>query len=814
MNQIDEHVGVSPFSSTGLATIALTGRPPITVVTQAVETATDLLGGYLRPGRGETGDGAPIRTPGATSDGNDPSTGGILERSVGSRPGRLLVISGDYGTGKTHLANYLLRQAHRQRGWAAQQPQPQIVAHCGYVMATSGGFERLYRDLLASFHRDELAQTVDDSYADIVADALDSLDSTKDIAIALRSGQVGAAEVVEDLDLIDSLLARQLRTELGKIAKRAGLGQAARSDEFGDALALLLLQREQLGDAVWDWLGGGAPSPTLTSRGIVHPIQGEEMALQALGVFAYLFGRSRHRLVLAIDELDRILMAPDRPQTPVAERFRRLLETFDAAGAFLIVAALPDLFEKLGGSAGRRPGQWVDLEPFTQGEIGNLITQVHSDGRLEPFTDDAPELIRAITGGTPRSVIRLCFRAWQLKIDRKLAIISPDVIVAAARAQADFPTLTVVRNDIRSILQKLRLSFRRQYWHPGVFKLIDFWVTRESSGASCAIVIRNSVVTESDVKALIDLAEDLHLAPGEGSGRHLGASVSTLLVITGHLRVGFRERVIGAFESEPIQYGMYDFSGELGGAITRALAGTGGQHPEDALLQLQAGIGRLAVQQAHSQDYLDRLALRLDELNGTISQIPAALRESAPARASRLPSGQQTLSPPVQRLFDQVRRSLDRLLNTTSVFRAEFDPTIPLADLLSRRERLWPWLEAPRFYQTVGALTTVRDLVVAFETAVTGFFAHHHTAASGSAGADDVAGLRRICESYDMVLDHMRLFDLADHPVTLDAEPDSTDLAIRDWLDRWQSARDQLQDLGAAVIQTALPLSSVDDGQG
>lgn len=807
MNQIDERLRTNPFSSTALAAIELTGRPPVTVVTSAIETGTEVLNDYLRLAYAE-------RT-------NDlPDSIAQLERSPS---GRLLVVVGDYGMGKTHLANHLLREAVRQSGDGDRKARPRTVVHVAYLTATAGGFDQLYRDFVTVVDPVEVARTVDDYYADVVAGTLAKSDYTKDIALQIRTGEREAAEVVEDLDLIDTLLARELREVLTKIAKRAGLGTDARADEFGNALALLLLRRNQFGDEVWEWLEGKAPSETLVRRGVHHQIRGDAMALEGLGVLAYLFGRSQHRMVVAIDELSQMLFASHAARSPMTDWFRRLLETFDAAGAFLITAALPDLFEKLGGSAGARPGTWLELSPFDRVAIQSLIERTQTWGAMEPFTPDCPALLERITGGSPRQVIRLCHRAWQLKIQDGLGAISAEVIMRAARVRTDFPTRTVVRVAVREALQglagSLRVSFREQYWHPEVFESVDFWVTADSQEASCAIILTDSVVTEEDALALTTKAHKFHPQNVDGSKTTAAPSIPTVLVVIGHLHLGFREKVIRAFESEPIHYGVHDFKEELGATVTSALGRVERLRPDDVLERVRSDLGRLTVQQAHSQDYLDRLALRIDELNAAVTHLPAAMSRDlrAPTFVQRLgvtasAEAAIDLPRPVVELFQSVLHLLTELADTRPAFRYALDPAASSDDLAHRRQRLWPWLDSKEFYQAVGVLTILREVVVAFQDSVTEFWARHGQAASSPDDATRAtAALREVCESYEMVVDHLRLPDLDERPVTLgrvgrEDREDREDIARSVWRDRWRVAKGQVKTLGQAVLSTAYPL--------
>ena len=119
---------VNPFPATAVAS----GAETVTVETSAVRGARHLLDDYLT---------ARVR-PGA---------------------GNVIAIVGDFGTGKTHLTNELLRHVDRAEGKST---------HVIDIEASTGTFVALYQRFVAQLDEMDVMRRVREYYADIVADDL------------------------------------------------------------------------------------------------------------------------------------------------------------------------------------------------------------------------------------------------------------------------------------------------------------------------------------------------------------------------------------------------------------------------------------------------------------------------------------------------------------------------------------------------------------------------------------------------------------------------------------------------------------------
>jgi KaiC/GvpD/RAD55 family RecA-like ATPase len=141
-----------------------------------------------------------------------------------------LAIVGDYGTGKTHIAQDMLRQI-------AAEGNPNL--HPLYLDAPSDTFLALYKErFLRKLDRNTVLRRVDEYYADIVADELIKSKLTRPVAEALRKREISPDEVVRNFGLIESKFVRALAKKLKAVTEQS---------DFGTALLLLRRPEFQAG---------------------------------------------------------------------------------------------------------------------------------------------------------------------------------------------------------------------------------------------------------------------------------------------------------------------------------------------------------------------------------------------------------------------------------------------------------------------------------------------------------------------------------------------------------------------------------------
>src|SRR5262249_46812060 len=128
-----------------------------------------------------------------------------LDAGPASGPGMVIAVLGEPGTGKTHLAARLIRQARR----VLADP-----AMAMYLDVGSSTFVDLYHKFVDHLTEVKIRDLVNACYADVVVESLLERGLGGDIAEWLRAGEVTPQQVVERLGLMTSALLREVRRRL------------------------------------------------------------------------------------------------------------------------------------------------------------------------------------------------------------------------------------------------------------------------------------------------------------------------------------------------------------------------------------------------------------------------------------------------------------------------------------------------------------------------------------------------------------------------------------------------------------------------
>ncbi|SDS53981.1 BREX system ATP-binding domain-containing protein [Actinoplanes derwentensis] len=755
----------NPFSPSAVAATNWTGRAPVTVSTDATEEALRRVYGYLEPQAGERNDAAA-------------ESGPVADPAALRRRGITVGLVGEYGSGKTHLAMHLLRSARLR----SEESRFGAILHESYMEAPDGTFDVLYRRFMEGQDPNELRTTLRHYYADAVADVLARSPLTVDTARRLRNREVDADDVVEKLGLIDSILSDRLRDNLLAVTQR---------EEFAVALTMFL-RRKEFAEDIWTWLSGGKATQALIDRGFPGPIRGNDMALEAMGVFAMLYGRRHHRFVMVIDELHNILKGNREPDPQLLIGFRKLFEVFEAAGACLVMVGLPDLWEILGGSTRERLVDSIEMAPLEAGDVRNLIEQTQAEvfrtaPVLAPFADSAPALIASVTQGNPRQIIKICQRAYdRLLRTPELPQIDTDVVLEVAAKRPDLPDRKGVRREIRHLLSARGLIAARDTVPAARAGStpVDFWVTSEGRDPGCAVLVSLSITTEQDSAALEARARQLRAAvPG----------AEAVLVVIGYLDERLTRRLSGEFGNEPLLFSRHDFAEEFTTTVTAALARIAGLDPRNVEARLLERVTWLAQQQSYTQSYNESLAARVEDVRAAVDRQFTTLRTELGAwRESAVTAG-GALPEPVDEAFREAYEVLGRFNRTATAMQSALSVAAGPEDAQRYREQLLDQLSVPELYAANGVVALLTDLVNAFRWGISEWFARPDP---------DVRLLTRICGTYDALYFEVQVPRL-DHFPALATGPDTDDVSQSTWRIWRHDLQDQLEELGARVQEAA-----------
>jgi hypothetical protein len=607
------------FQVGGVARLSPGGLQYLTIQTEAVRLALDHLRDYLE--RTRTG-----RTSGQAKKKED---------------GAVIAIVGEYGTGKTHLAGELLRRIEE-----ANDP----TIHTFYLDAPSDTFLALYRDrFIPRLNKGQVQRRVEDYYSDIVAEELDGSELTRATAERLRRRDISPDRVVKEFGLMESKFVRLLGEKLKMVTER---------EDF--STALLLFRRPEFENAIWEWLKGSPPDPTLKERGIRRQIDSDPQALEAIGVMAFLFGRQHHRFVLIIDEMEKVFSPSAAPDQATILAFKKLMEAVLDTRALLILAGLPDFWEILPPDALQRVTLKVTPSPLTPEETEQYIreAQLRATGaaHLEPFTPDTVSYLTEIAGGNARKIFRLCYHMYQAatlagtKVDRAM-------IREVAREQFEVTTTEDVVGEITRVIDGHGWRFQRDQTFDGAEpkkdSRVDFWLPVGDDESGCAVLLARSILQESEAKALAERSGKVRIRD------EAGPKIATLLVVNGYLAENLAPQVESAFDRVVI-HRLRRFPEDLEAALTGLRVRLEQRRREDVLATIRDRVDEIARQNlgfgTRLSDLVELALTRRDVQVAVATGLRSVFGQLAGTASA--PEGD---FPHFLELFDSARRAADSL---------------------------------------------------------------------------------------------------------------------------------------------------------
>lgn len=703
---------VNPFPATAVAS----GAETVTVSTPAIHEARHLLDGYLT---------APAK--------------------VGS--GNVLAIVGDYGTGKTHLAAELLRHIGRTAG---------STTHTISLEASTGTVGRLYHAFVAQLDQADVTRRVREYYADIVADDLGPSEHAAGLVPKLRSGELDPVQVVDQLELMDSDLLQRVRGKLEDVTNK---------EEFGTALTLLL--RTGFDRAVWEWFRGGVPDQILVDRNIREAIRSDADALEAMGVFALLYGHRSHRFVLVIDEVDKLLStSQDTVTAPVG--FKRMLEVFAAANALLILVGLPDYIDAVGKTVVERVGRIIQVSALTTEHVEEYIRRRQQEASgsaiLAPFTHDSVKYLVDITDGVARKVVRLCHYLYrEAASEGPQAQVTEAMVREIARAQVGFfVNIESVRREVRRTLDAQGLPYIRDYSiGSNANARVDYWIPLGDGDSGCAVLITGSVFGTHDVELLNETAIMI---------KNAVTDAETVLIVVGYLPAVLSQELTDVFGIEPLVYDRWTFNESLAAILSTRASRVEEASAEEPLTVVRNKVERMSRQQTNTQRLIEKLAAYVDTIQASTSHefgairrdldgITQALQSTSGGRMTDRGAAPPSLPQSVSALFEDTSSALSKLSLVDEVFqKALTGAGRSLPDAVEARMAIRTRLGSPKLFEAVGVVSLLRTLLDAFRDAVTEWYRLH---ASGVRDVDKEE-LSALCRSYDALYDVLPLFRLTE----------------------------------------------------
>jgi hypothetical protein len=546
------------------------------------------------------------------------------------------------------------------------------------------------------------------------------------------------------------------------------------------------LLRSGFDRAVWEWFRGGVPDQVLVDRNIREPIRSDADALEAMGVFALLYGHRGHRFVLVIDEVDKLLAtSSDTVTAPIdelgkrrsstsastltaPEGFQRMLEVFAAANALLILVGLPDYIDAVGKTVMERLGRIIRVSALTTGHVEEYIRRrqqaTSGTATLAPFTHDAVRYLVDITDGVARSIIRLCHHLYRKAVSEGPGTrVTEAMVREVARAQVGFfANIESVRREVRRTLDTLGLRYRRDYTVGSNTRArTDYWIPLGDQDSGCAVLITESVFGAHDVQLLNETAILI---------KNAVAAAETILIVVGYLPAALSQELTEVFGIEPLVYDRWTFNESLAAILSTRARLVEETSTEDPLAVVRNKVERMNRQQANTQRLIEKLAAYVDTMQASTNHEFGAIRRDldgirqALQPASAAWTADREIAPPglpprVSTLFEETSSALSALNQVDEMFRKALTGAgRSLPDAVEARMAIRTRLNSARLFEAVGVASLLHTLVDAFRNAVTDWYRLH---ASGvrNVGKEELSAL---CRSYDALYDVLPLFRLTE----------------------------------------------------
>ena len=709
----------NPFPASAVARLSALDTESVSIITPALEQALTYADDYVSRVRQEDTD--------------------TTNHSEG---GNVIAIVGEYGTGKTHIALQILRRI-------AQADES--LVHTMYLDAPADTFLALYRDrFIPKLSKMDVRNRVAEYYSDLVAEQLSDSELTAKTADALRARELSPESVVRHLGLMEADFLQILNARLGVVAEL---------DDFGTALTLFL--RPEFEAAVWDWLSCNPPDPVLVERGIHKTIDTDAEALEAMGVFALLYGRQGHRFVLVIDELEKVLSdtSPHRPDEGIILAFKKMLEIFGRTQAFLVLIGLPDFLEALPDDARQRIACLVRPTALTASDTLRYIEEsqrrISGGSGIKPFSRDVVQYLVELAGGNARKVVRLCYHSYQIASSKNTDV-TRAMVREAARDQFELSTNDDVQSEVTRIFDSNGWLFESEHSF-GTSKRsprANYWLPIGDQGAGCAIIIGRSILHADEARRLAQLAKQIS---GSKAGKRL-----IVLVVNGYLADNVSKEISTAYD-RVIIYSSRRFSDDLEAAVKGIRQRLETAENENLLLLLRDRLEEISRQNSRIRSSVE------DVLYSTMR--PTLMEQAAErgvkkafASVSGYPRISDSRFPSISAIFDDLSNRIASMRNSLilsmdaslSVFRALPEPS---SEVMAKEE------SSPDIMPTAevfGVLHLIEEAIDAFRESIMLIMEMQKSRGGGasvkfwvvSVGAEPSAraSLRMLCQAFDFLV--------------------------------------------------------------
>jgi type II secretory pathway predicted ATPase ExeA len=615
----------NPFPATAVAVLRPSDTEVLTIPTEAVQQASVFLSDYLQRSR--------LDSP---------------EESTGS----IVAIVGEYGTGKTHIALSLL---------ATLRDQDTVQVHSFYLDAPADTFLALYRDrFIPRLRRRDVRQQVENYLSDVLAAHLRQSKITAPAADTLEAGSTDPIQLMQTVGLIESDVMRDLKQRLRAVTER---------DDYASALSLFL--RPEFEDAVWEWLCGNPPDPALRERGITRAIDSEPAALEAIGVFAFLYGRRGQRFVLLVDEMEKVLTPTsgrDVDQATVLA-LKKLMEAVGRTRSLLVLIGLPDFLETLPEDTRQRISAKITPGPMTVAEITQYIREVQKNrlghAQLKPFNRDSVAYIEEITGGNARRVVRLCYLAYQAASVGGTQI-TRATLRDVARDQFESAPQHNAAHEVARIFDSTGWSYEQDVsLNADKMATVDFWLPLADGQVGMIVVLSRSLLYSAEVEETV-----ARVAAWKSNRSGL---VLSILVLNGYMAENFSSTVSRAFD-RVLYLGSRDFREDFEAVARGYRDRLESSTRKDTLEHVAERVDQLGRQLDFIIDEFERSRRSAVQTNDIETSVAMGIRRFFAEIGSEISAARAPGFEAAYRVLDEAHEAVAMVRNRAVTARSDFPP--------------------------------------------------------------------------------------------------------------------------------------------
>jgi hypothetical protein len=317
--------------------------------------------------------------------------------------GAAIPLQGGHGSGKTHLLTWLARKAE---GLSSIQP---IVL---YAKADEANFYNIYSQLMDPLKREILQGLLSQAMVHIAREQVQQAKATESIENRINSPE-DLPQLYEEKNLARDQLLLTLQQKLEETKVPIEIPRT-----------LMQIDSATYGDVAYEWLIGNRVAPVtelglshnlldLTARGTALP---DLTAVNALETVAVVLSLAERPLIVLIDQMEVLFRVKDyeRRET-LFSVIKKLMEHLKRQKVLMFLAGTDEVWEEFSRDSSHRlrSRDPIQVGGLSIPETTNLLDAYIEEQGGERFSDAGSGMIKQLSGGNPREILRIAHHAFK-----------------------------------------------------------------------------------------------------------------------------------------------------------------------------------------------------------------------------------------------------------------------------------------------------------------------------------------------------------------------------------------------------------------